>query len=126
MFIGATSRIQPTPALLEAWATLRLDPSVRAVQIQVKGEALELVQTLPKQGSAREDFGLLRAQEGLLAPSEASFLLFALMDGADAGGADAAPPPSWALVSYIPVGAPVRWVELDDLSDDWSIDRLID
>lgn len=118
MFIGASSRIQPTPALLEAWATTRLDNSIRVVQVQAKGEALELVQTLPKQASAREDFGSLRAQ-GLLAPAEACFLLFALLDGADAGGADAgaaaaAPPPSWALVSYIPVGAPVRWVLLND------------
>lgn len=113
MFVGAASNIKPTPALLEAWASLRLDPSVRALQIQVKGEAMELVRTLPKQGSAQQDFERLRPQ-GLLAPAEACFLLFAVdaAEGAGAAaGAGAAPaPPSWALVSYIPVGAAVRWV----------------
>ena len=103
MFIGATSNIKPGPALLEAWSTARLDPSIRALQIQVKDEALELVQTLPKQGTAKDDFGSLPLGS-VLTPTDSCFLLFALDAGGDA--------PSWVLVSYIPVGTAVRCVRL--------------
>lgn len=108
MFIGASSNIKPSQALVEAWSTARLDSSVRALQIQVKGEVLELVQTVPKQGAAKDDFALLLQGSKVLTPTDSCFLLFALDGGG--GAAVAAETPSWVLVSYIPVGTAVRCV----------------
>jgi hypothetical protein len=119
MFIGAASNLKPSPALLEAWPALRLDPSVRALQIVVQGEALHLCQTWKRQGSAKEDFEM-QLKGPVLTPTDSCFLLFALDGGGGAAAAAAAaalPPPSWVLVSYIPVGTAVRCVQSADRSD---------
>jgi len=109
MFVGATSNLKPSLQLQEAWAAARVDPSVRCLQIHVKGEALELAQqTLPRHGSAQQDFDT-RIKGELLTPTDSCFLLFALDGpGEAAAGVGTAAPPSWVLVSYIPVGTAVR------------------
>ena len=93
--MSVQSGISVGAALADAWRDAQADSSLRALRISIESEALVVSETLARQSSDADDFGLLAVE-----PTQPVYFVYRLLDSEAA--------PAWLLVVYTPDIAPVK------------------
>ena len=91
--MSVQSGISVGSALADAWRDAQADSSLRALRISIESEALVVAETLARQSSDADDFGLLAVE-----PTLPVYFAYRLLDSESA----------WLLVVYTPDIAPVK------------------